>query len=73
MGVWVPKWPFRDANLFSKKWVAVTPIFLVVLGARFFGQVVHQKRKFGLTTEKLIFGGYFLVFLPSFFLFFTWP
>ena len=42
----VQKWPFRDSKLFSKKWVAETPIFIVFLGARFFGQVV-KKGDFG--------------------------
>ena len=48
----VRKWPFRDAHLFFKNCLAETP-FLVVLGARFLGQVVkkreiletHQKKK----------------------------
>ena len=43
----VQKWPFRDGNLFSKKWfVAETPIFIVFLGARLLGQVV-KKAHFG--------------------------
>ena len=49
----VQKWPFRDAKLFSKTWVAETPIFIVFLGALFFWPScqkreildTHQKRK----------------------------
>ena len=49
----VQNWPFRDAKLFSKKWVAETPIFIVFLGARFVAKLskkgkisgTHQKRK----------------------------
>ena len=32
----VQKWPFRDAKLFSKKWVVETPIFIVFFGCAFF-------------------------------------
>ena len=47
----VQKWPFRDSELFSTKWVAETSIFIVFLGARFFGQVV-KKGKFWTPTKK---------------------
>ena len=50
-GFFVQKWPFRDSELFSTKWVAETPIFIVFLGARFFGQVV-KKGKFWTPTKK---------------------
>ena len=57
----VEKWPFRDANLFFKKCLAETPIFIVFGGARLLGQVV-KKRKFWTPTL-------FCFYLCVFFLF----
>ena len=75
--IFCPKWPFRDAYLFLKEWLAETPIFIVFLGARSFGQVVKKRkfwtptknrRKIWLIAEKLFFGGIFVfVFFYLFF------
>ena len=47
LGFWVQKWPFCDANLFSKN-VLLKPLFYSVLGgARFFGQVVKKRGNSG--------------------------
>ena len=77
-GFFVPKWPFRDAHLFSNEpcW---TPIFIVFFGRALFGPRC-KKRKFWtptkkgknwLITEKFFFG-VFPVFclLVFYFLFF---
>ena len=50
-GFFVQIWPFRDAKLFSKKWVAETPIFIVCFWVRVFGQVV-KKGHFGHPPKK---------------------
>ena len=43
-GFFVQKWPFRDGQLFFKKCLAETPIFISVFwGARFLGQVVRER------------------------------
>ena len=52
-GFFAQKWPFRDSKLFSKKWVAETPIFIVFFGCTLFGPScqkreildAHQKKK----------------------------
>ena len=52
-GFFIQKWPFRDAKLFSKKWVAETPIFIVFFGCALFWPScqkreildTHQKKK----------------------------
>ena len=41
--VLVQKRPLREANPFSQKWVAETPIFIVFLRTRCLGQVVKRK------------------------------
>ena len=41
--LFVPKWPFRDTELFSKKWVAETPIFIVFWGARFLAKLSKRE------------------------------
>ena len=55
----VQKWPFRDSELFSTKWVAETPIFIVFFGGALFWPScqkreileTHQKRKKILTDN----------------------
>ena len=49
--LFVQKWPFRDSELSSKKWVAETPIFIAFFGVRFFWPSC-QKRKFWTPTKK---------------------
>ena len=41
--LFVQKWPFRDAYLSFEKCLAETPISIMFLGARFFGQVVKRE------------------------------
>ena len=50
--VFVQKWPFRDAKLFSTKWVAETPIFIVVFGCELFWPSC-QIQEFWTPTKKL--------------------
>ena len=82
-GFFVQKWPFRDSKLFSTKWVAETPIFIVFWGCALFGPRCQKREilkshpkngKFWLITEKLFFGIFVisLFFCPlfSFFCFF---
>ena len=55
----VQKWPFRDSELFSTKWVAETPVFIVFFGCALFWPScqkreileTHQKRKNILTDN----------------------
>ena len=52
-GFFIQKWPFRDSEVFSTKWVAETPIFMVFLGGALFGPScqkreildIHQKKE----------------------------
>ena len=47
----VQKWPARDSELFSEKWVAETPIFIVFWGARFLAKL-SKKGNFGHPPKK---------------------
>ena len=47
----VQKWPFRDAKLFSEKWVAETK-FESVVWVAFFGQVVKKGKEILDTHQK---------------------
>ena len=47
----VQKWPFRDSELFSKKWVAETPIFIAVFGCAFLAKL-SKKGNFGHPPKK---------------------
>ena len=78
----VQKWPFRDSELFSTKWVAETPIFYSVFDCALFGPScqkreildTHQKKKKLTDNWKALFGIFAisLFFCPlfSFFCFF---
>ena len=48
----VQKWPFRDSELFSTKWVAETPIFIVFFGCALFWPSC-QKREILDTHQKI--------------------
>ena len=50
-GFFVQKWPFRDSELFFKNVFSEAPIFIVFLGARFFGRVV-KKGNFGRPPKR---------------------
>ena len=43
----VPKWPFRDGDLFFKNWFAEAPIIMVLFGCVLFGPRCPKKGKFG--------------------------
>ena len=47
-----PKWPFRDAYVFSKKKFAETPIFIVFFGVRAFWAKLSKKGNFGHPPKK---------------------
>ena len=86
-GFFSQKWPFRDAKLFSKKWVAETPIFIVfwVLSSLWpscqkrENLDTHPPKKNWLIIEKFFFWYFcvcvcfflFFVFFPLSFLFFV--
>ena len=75
----VQKWPFRDSKLFSTKWVAETPIFIVFWGCALFGPRCQKREilkshpkngKIWLITEKLVFGMFVFFYFLFLFLFF---
>ena len=51
-GFFVQKWPFRDSELFSTKWVAETPIFIVFFWVRAFLAKLSKKGNFGNPPKK---------------------